>query len=95
MSAPKTHVHVPFPIPVRITVQENTCLMESTGKREPYDYTIPELRIRIGPLYDGSGLCDRYPDGKIRTVEEAKTLAHMLVDAWNEKFDPKEKIDER
>ena len=85
MSLPKTDEHVPFPIPTRVTLRENTY----NGK--PHDYEIPELRVRVGPLYDGSGLRDRYPDGKIRTVEEAKQVAEMLVSAWNEKFGSKEK----
>lgn len=37
----------------------------------------------VTPLYDGSGRREQYPDGVIRTKEQANAIANRLQLCWN------------
>jgi hypothetical protein len=65
-----------YPIPKKLTVVALGGL---------YGVEIPQLRLRIGPIYDGSGRKE-YPNGVIRTGDEARQIADMLVVAWNKTY---------
>lgn len=41
------------------------------------------ISLRIGPMYDGSGQAEAYPDGVIRSVPEAQRIAEAIAAVLN------------
>lgn len=59
-------------------------LYEHSDERMPPRYHIqPLLGIEFHIMYDGSGQRDKYPDGIIYALEEAKADAEYMVKSWN------------
>jgi hypothetical protein len=49
----------------------------------PSDSDAPLFWLEVGPLFDGSGQRERYPDTLIRSCPEAARIAEQIADAIN------------